>query len=492
MNFCEIILLPQFVMKFTAVIRYVALSLLMVGAVMAISAGISLSQGRDEGFIPLAYSAFITLICALFPLIFIRGGKKINKKEANLIVVLAWAAACLFGTVPYLMYGGSFNFVNALFECVSGFTTTGASILADVESLPVSLKFWRISTAWVGGFGIVTLFSMLIPSGKNNILWGTELSKLTKEQYNYSGKGLISIMLGVYSAITLLGVISLKLTGIDWFDAVTNAMSAASTCGFSIRNTSIAAYCNPAAEIIISFLMLLSGTSFLLIFSLFTGIKSEAHSHRDVPLAYLSLILLCTLAIFFNLMHSHSCTSMEEGLRKAFFQVCSITTTTGFATDDTSLWPPLSTFILILCSLVCGCSGSTSGGIKTDRAVLLAKDCQSRLLRLRKPNAISVVRFNGRIASGDEIHDAAIFIMLYLIIIVLGALAYSATGTDFLSSLSASVACTGNVGPGFGIIGSMGNYADFSVFSKYICILQMLAGRLEIIPLLLVAGYLKK
>lgn len=473
-------------MNWKIITWYTGVSLLLVATLMTVSGIIALCTAGDESWIPLLYSAFLTGTAGMYPLIFVRRGRHtLTFQEGNCIVVCAWTLSCLFGMLPFLFYGGEFTPVNALFESVSGFTTTGASILNDIEALPRGLQFWRIATAWVGGIGIVTLFSLITAGMDKSTLSGAEISSVAQEGFSGDRKSSFAgRMLLTYLSLTLVTVFSLKLTGLDWFDAVTHAMSASSTCGFSTRNASIASFGNPAAEAVLTVAMLAAGIHFGILFLAILRGRFRYIRKSETLKVFLTLVLLAVLVITADLMINGHYGSLGAALRDASFQVASIATTTGFATQDTTLWPPLSMATLIICSLVCGCSGSTSGGIKIDRAILAAKGIHRKVKLTVAPHAVSLVRVDGKVKSEEQVSDAYGYIFCYLLIVVLFAAFNTAFGLDFTTGVTASIACIGNVGPGFGDVGSMANYAAFPVMLKVSGLLEMLIGRLEIFPIL--------
>ena len=337
----------------------------------------------------------------------------------------------------------------------------------------------------VGGVGIVTLFSMLTRGVDKSTLSGAEISNVARDSMAGEKNGsFANHMLLTYIALTLVTFFSLKLTGMSWFDAATNAMSACSTCGFCTRNASIAFYANPAAEVVLTFAMLAAGVHFGILFLAFLRGKPRYIWKSEVIKVFLSLVAFAIVIVTADLMvHGHY-TSMVSALRDASFQVASISTTTGFATQDTTQWPPLSMSVLIICSLICGCSGSTSGGIKIDRAILAAKGIHRKVKLTVQPNGIYLVRVDGRPRTEEQVSDAYGYIFCYLFIVVVFAAINIAFGQDFTTGITASVACIGNVGPGFGEIGSMSNYASFPAILKATGMIEMLIGRLEIFPVL--------
>ena len=475
--------------------RYVGVALLLVSALMAVSGIIACYTPGDVSRTPLLFSALVTGVTGFYPLIFIRNDDhRLNFREGNCIVVASWMVGCLFGMIPYLCYGGDFTFVNALFESVSGFTTTGASILTDIEALPRGLQFWRISTAWVGGIGIVTLFSrLMVGRPDQSTLSGSAISDVARQGIpEERSEFFANRILVIYIILTLVTSGAMKLTGLGWFDSVTTAMSACSTCGFCNRNASIASFGNPAAEVVLTFAMLASAINFGLIFLTFVRGSHKSVFKSEVIRIFLGLVGVCIFVVTVDLLVRGGYRSVGTALRDAAFQVASISTTTGFATKDTTLWPPLSMGILLVCSLICGCSGSTSGGIKMDRLVLAMKGIGKKMRNFMSPSAVCSIRLDGSQRSEQQVNDALGFIFCYLSILALGCIINVAGGLDFTTGLTASIACIGNVGPGFGEVGSMANFAGVPVLLKVTGMLEMLIGRLEIFPVLyLLQGFRK-
>ena len=478
-------------MRFKIIHRYIGLSMLMVAALMAVSGIVSLTMDNEGSSVPLFFSAFVTALFGSFPLIFVKGEPRISQKEGYWIVVGSWVLGCLFGMLPYIMYGGQFTPVNAFFESVSGFTTTGASILSDIECLPKGILFWRVSTAWVGGVGIITVFSLLVPNadGSRSMLSNTEISGIARENVHWKSGLFAYRIIIVYAGLTVLSSIALRICGLNWFDAISHAMSACSTCGFGNRNASIASFQNPAAEVVLTVTMLLAGMNLSLIFLSFTKGNHSRLLRDEIPRAYLAFFVLASLLICISLCFDGH--RFPEALRLACFQAISISTTTGFATADTTLWPPLCIVVLLCCSFFCGCSGSTSGGMKIDRGILAFKGLQYKIRSLYNPRSVNSIRIDGMLKSADQVNYALIFIVCYLFIIVVGAILNAAFGLDPTTAITASISCMGNVGPGFGEVGSMGNYAHLPSILKISLSLEMLLGRLEIFPILYVLFGLK-
>lgn len=459
--------------------------MLLNAAFMLLSAGISLANDTDSGFYPLMLSFVLTGILGVFPLIFVRKNDRINMKEAYAIVVGAWLTACVAGTFPYLLWGGEFSWATAWFESVSGFTTTGSTALADVEALPKGLLFWRSSTHWLGGIGVVMFVLVVLPTvGKTKMtLSSVELSPMAKENYKYKAQKIMYILLFVYLGLTVLETICLKIAGMGWFDAVNHAFSTVATGGFSTKNTSIAYYNSLAIEIIITVFMLLAGFHFGLIFATLTGKRNNIF-RNEVSRFYFATFLVGGLLITFSLWNAGLYGSFFESLRYSLFQAAAVITTTGFATADTTLWTSLAVMLLLYMMFQCACAGSTSGGIKSDRVWLALKAIRSRILQQQHPSAVIRLKLNGIAQDDSIINFAMFFIVIYIMIVCAGTIIVAATGLDLMTSFSLVASSMGNVGPGFGSVGSMSNYSEISPFIKIFSTIFMLLGRLEIFGLI--------
>lgn len=474
--------------KWNITLRHVGFSLIGISLMMYLSAFIAYLNDNDSSFDPLIFSAMTATLCGVFAIISTKPQENLSIEDGYYIVTSCWIAACLFGSIPFLIFGCEFTVIDALFESVSGFTTTGASILNNIEALPKGLQFWRIATSWMGGIGIVTLVSLVISTqhDRHAVLASAELSYLAKVHYGGRKRSFVYRMLTVYIVITAASTIALRLTKMPWFDAITAGMSACSTCGFCIKNTSIGFYDNVAVEIILIAAMLMGATNFSLLFS---TIWPDKRTHKNlfntqVIRWFLSFVAIAILAVTANLYFTGYCTSFPKALRLAAFQVCSLATTTGFATADTNLWPTGSMGILLLCSLVCGCSGSTSGGMKMDRFVIVVNSLKGMVSSLIGVKNVNRIKVDEQTMTEEEVTSVLAFMSTYIIIIVIGTLIF-AVSMDFKTSLTASIACIGSVGPGFGDVGSMGNYDGMMGFQKVAAMVIMLLGRVEIFPMLI-------
>lgn len=452
-----------------------------IAAFMFLSAVVSMLNDSDSALYPLLLSSFLTSLLGLFPLIFSQKAEDIKIKEGYAIVVGSWLVASVVGMFPYLIWGGEFSVINAWFESVSGFTTTGASILNDIEFLPRGLLFWRAASAWIGGVGVVMFALVILPSmGRSrHMLSNVEISTIAKDNFHYRSRVIIRILAFVYVGLTLITTISLKLAGMTWFDSVTQAMSACSTCGFSTKNASIGFWDSPTIELILIIAMTLSAIHFGILYASVTGRKNNIF-RSEVVRTFIGMMAIISIVISISLLHNGIYDTWFESIRHSTFQVVTITTTSGFATADTNTWTPLAIMLLIFSSVVCGCAGSTSGGLKVDRMLIASKIIRNRMQVQLHPNAIIRVKVDGKVQEEGVLNLVMTFIVAYIMVTLLGTIVYTIFGLDLVTSLTASIACVSNVGPGFGEVGSLSNYADLPAVLKLNSTLLMLIGRLEI------------
>lgn len=472
-------------MRFSVVIRYIGIVLLVLAAFMLVSAGISYTNNVDSAYSPLVMSSLLTLLMGCFPMIFVPRTDRISQKEGYCIVVGAWIVSSIVGMFPYLMWGGEFSFVNALFESVSGFTTTGASILNDIEALPRGLQFWRMSTCWIGGVGVVMFALVILPSiGKSKMmLSNVEISSLAKDNFNYRTQTVVRIVLSIYVGLTVITLLVLKMCGMRWFDALCHAMSACSTCGFSSRNLSVGFFNSPLIEFVLIVAMLVAGMHFGLIYA--TIMRKPNNIFRsEITRVYMAMFALSSILIAISLWGAGVYTSALSSLRHAAFQTASFMTTSGFATADCNTWTPFAMLILMFCSLICGCAGSTTGGLKVDRLVLAFKMLRNRLQAQQHPNAIMRIKVDGYCQDQDMLNTVMVYIVAFMMLILMGTFLITLFGCDLMTSFSATLACASNVGPGFGEVGTMDNYSMMPAIVKMILSLVMLFGRLEIFGLI--------
>ena len=466
------------------ILRYLGFVLFFNAFFLIISAGISAISG-DSAIYPLVFSAIVCTLFGLFLFVFVPPALDISNSEGLFIVVCSWLLSCLIGTLPYILWGGPFTFTNAWFESVSGFTTTGASILSDIQGVAPGLLFWRAATHWMGGVGIIIFVLAVMPSmgAASMILYRSEVSPLVQESFNYRTRKTLKIILYVYIGLTVLETVLLMLQGMNLFDATTHAFATVATGGFSTKNTSIAYFSSLGIEITLMVFMVLSGVHFGLLYLTITG--NPRHLLESSVFRYYICALLIGICLVAVNLHGPVYTQWAQAFRYAAFQVISIGTSTGFANTDSTVWPALAQLIIIFFTLQCACSASTSGGIKVDRMVLFWKAFLRRLVRLRHPRAIEVIKVD-QIRIDDEVVETALtFILIYLAVWMLSAMLLAMSGSDIMTAVSGVAAAMGNVGPGFGTVGSMSNYNHLPMAAKWILTGDMLVGRLEIFGLFL-------
>lgn len=479
-------------MNVSVVARNIGIALLFNAMFMFLSAAVSVVYDFDSAFSPLLLSGVITFTTGLFPLIFVRSHEEIHIKEGFTIIVLSWILSCLFGMLPYVLWGGEFSLINAWFESVSGYTTTGGTILQDIEALPKSLLFWRSSTHFIGGIGVVVFMLLILPmvSTFKMRLTKLEMTSLSKENYRFRTKQAIRVISSVFVGLTISAAIAFFLAGMNLFDAVNHAFSVASTGGFSTRNASIGAYDSWLIEFVAVVFMLLSGMHFGLIYSTFAE-RSLKLFRSPITKFYLGTVAVATIVIAIDLIVHGVEGSFWENIWNSLFNVVSFISTTGFGTVDTSVWPSLSILLLIFLSIQCACSGSTTGGLKSDRVFIFWKSFRVQLRMQMHPNAVIPVRVGNSIVENSMVSAVNLYIAVYFLFMFIGAALLSVMGVDFLDAFSASVANLGNVGPGFGSVGSLENYSEIPVMGKFILALQMLFGRLEIYSLIIMCSIWK-
>ena len=475
-------------MNLGVISRNVGIALICCAVFMFLSALVAALDGFDSSFSPLLLSAILTMMVGLFPIIFVRRHKDINTREGLAILLIAWFLCCIFSMLPYVLWGGEFTLINAWFESASGITTTGATILKDIEALPKGLLFWRSSTHYIGGLGVVVFIMMILPS------FGTvrfkmskmDVEDISKNNYQYKSNKFIHVVVSVYAGITICSFVSLLLAGMPLFDAANHALSVTATGGFSIKNASIAAYNSPLIETLLIFFMIVASLHFGLIYASFAT-RSFKVLKNPITKFYLTTILIAGLLVTVNLVTSGTIPNVWEALRHSFFTVVSTISTTGFGSTDTNVWPIFSILILIYAAIQCGCSGSTTSGLRSDRVYLTVKAARAQLIKIAWPNAVVQVKSDGQAIDRDMITSVSLYVLLYLIITLVMAIVYAAFGLDLLTSVSASVSMMSNVGPCFGTFGSsMSNFATAPELAKILMGIQMIIGRLGIYSILLV------
>ena len=437
---------------------------------------------KDGSTCALTFSMFITTLVGLTTLLFTKNREEyhLSHRDGVAIVTLGWIMAGLFGTLPYLFSGAIPNFTNAYFESISGFTTTGATILTDIESLPKGVLLWRSQTQWIGGMGIIVLSIAILPFlGVGGMqLYRAEIPSPVVDKLKPRISETAKTLWKVYLLITFVEVVLLTLGGMPVFDSICHAFCTMPTGGFSNKNASIAHYNSAYFDGVFIIFMLLAGINFSLHYKLIKG-DLRIFGRDPECRVFLILVVLFTLIITMNL-YGPVYDSLAASFRYAAFQVGSIITTTGFITADYEKWPALSQQILLLCMFLGAMAGSTGGGIKIMRIMLLIKHSYQEIFRIIHPHAVTTVKLGGRPVPSEVINSIWGFFILYIGLFIAATLIMAAIGLDFISALASVAASIGNIGPGLGLVGPVKNYLSIPAEGKWVLVLCMLLGRLEI------------
>ncbi len=407
-----------------------------------------------------------------------------SARDGLVCVALIWITMSFFGAIPFFINGGFGTFIDCLFESISGFTTTGASVLREIEGLPKGILFWRSSTHWLGGMGILVLALALFPSigERAQHLMAAESPGPTSEKLTSRISTSSKILYMIYAGITLLEILCLYLADLPLYDSIVTSFATAGTGGFSVLNNSIAGYNNVAAEIIITIFTVLYGINFSVFFLLLTGQMKKVFKNTEFKF-YISAIVVFITLITVNVYSIYQ--SVGAALRHASFNLVTIMSTTGFSSDDFNLWPTFSKLILVLAMIMGACAGSTGGGIKCSRVVILCKGIAREIRRMISPKRVSTLRMDGKAIPESTVTNTFVFTGLYAAITFGAGLIIALDGFDFTTIVTSVIACISNIGPALGpVSGPTGNYADFSQLSKIVLSICMLVGRLEIFPML--------
>jgi len=467
-------------MNLKLVLKVVGRVLLIEAAALLLPALVALIYG--ESLTPFLLSAAV-VAAAGFLLSRMKTKPQFFTREGFGTVGLIWLVTGAVGALPFWFSGYFSSFLDCYFEAVSGFTTTGATILTNIEALPKGILFWRSLTHWLGGMGVLVLATALLPSMgiRSHYLIQAEspgpvFSKLVPKQSQTS-----KILYGMYCGLTLVEVALLKLAGMPLYDCFIHAFSTAGTGGFSNRNASVGAYGDPVIDVIISVFMLLFSVNFAMYFLLLTKRFKEVLTSDELRF-FVLVVAGATALVTVNLMPIYE--SVWQSLRYALFQVSSIISTTGFATADYMLWPTLSQVIMILLMFVGACAGSTGGGMKCSRILLLLRSIRREVHRVTNPRRVEVIKLDGKVVEESTLHSIVVFVGCYFAIILGTTLVVSLDNFSFATSFGAAVTCVSNVGPGLDLVGPSGNFAALSDLSKLVLSICMIVGRLEILPVL--------
>ena len=404
-------------------------------------------------------------------------------REGFVAVALSWIIMSIFGAIPFVLTGDIPFYVDALFETISGFTTTGSSILTDVESISKASLFWRSFSHWIGGMGVFVFIMAILP-----MMGGSTMNLMKAESPGPSVSKLVphvkdtaKILYGIYIAITICEATILRALGMPLFDSLTTTFGTVGTGGFGIRNDSIAGY-SPAIQITITVFMILSGINYTAYFYILTGKIKELFKIEEVRW-YLAIIFGSVAVITWNVRSLYP--TFSETLRHAFFQVGSIITTTGYATTDFDLWPALSKTLLVTRMFIGACAGSTSGGIKVSRILILLKTIRKELSLIIHPRQVKKIRMDGHPVDHETLRSANVFLVVYFVLLLTSMLLISVDEFDFSTNFTSVVTVLNNIGPGLNLVGPTQNFSIFSPFSKFVLMFDMLAGRLELFPMMI-------
>lgn len=462
--------------------RVLGLVLLIEAVMMLVPALVALLYG--ENLTPWGISIAATAGVGGLMLAAVPQKSVLYAREGFVSVALSWLLMSAFGALPLRLSGEVTHYADAMFEIVSGFTTTGASILLDVEGMSRGLLFWRSMTHWIGGLGVLVFILAVLPLANNNAMhiMRAEVPGPTVGKIVPRARDTARILYLIYFALTVIETIFLLAGGMPLYDALIHAFGTAGTGGFSNRALSVGAYNSPYIEWVIGVFLVLFSINFNLYYFILCGGVRDALRDQELHL-FGALVLLTTGIITIDILPLFD--GFSSAVRHAFFQVMSITSTAGFATADFNLWPEVSRWVLVLLMFCGACAGSTGGGIKIGRVMLMGKAAHCEIRRMSRPRTVNRVMVNGKAVDDETLRGSLIFFFLYILMLILGTLLISVDGFDTTTNFTAVLSCLSNIGPGLGLVGPMGNFAMYSVFSKIVLTAAMLIGRLEIFPILI-------
>lgn len=460
----------------------------ILGRMLGVEALVLMIPAIVAGIYSESITPFLITSAILMAVFLILGLKKpenttIYGKDGFVIIACAWILWSIFGALPFVISESIPSFVDAFFETVSGFTTTGSTILTDIASLPRGMNFWRCLTHWIGGMGVLVFVMVIVSLEEKNSMHlmraevpGPETDKLVPRARESA-----RILYGMYLALTLAEVIFLFLGGMDLYDSIIHSFSTAGTGGFNNRNSSVAYYDSAYIDGVITVFMILFGINFNMYYFLLLKKVKVVFKNEEVR-AYLGIITAATVAITINILNVYG--NVFHAFRYAVFQVASVITTTGFVTADFNLWPEFSKCILLGIMIIGACAGSTGGGIKVSRMLILGKSVKRELKQIIHPKSVNIVKVNGKKVDEETLHNVYIYFIAYIIIFTMSVLVISLNNFDFATSFSGVLTTINNIGPGISAVGPTENFSAFSNLSKLVFCFDMLVGRLEIIPFL--------
>ena len=471
-------------MNYRMIIKLLGRIACIEAVLMLIPILVSLAYGESVKGFAVAIAVAVVIGVA-FELATKNCDKRIFSKEGLTSVALCWVLISLIGAIPFTVDGAIPSYIDAVFETVSGFTTTGSSILTDVEALGKGMLFWRSFTHWIGGMGILVFMMAVMPMSKEYSMHimraeipGPEAGKLTPKIQRSS-----LILYLIYIFLTIAEVVALLICKMPFFDSVVHAFGTAGTGGFGIKNTSIGAYSSPAIDMVIAVFMVAFGVNFNVYFLLLIRKLRTALFNEELRW-YLGIVGFATVTIAYNLRSVYN--SVAECFRYSFFQVASIMSTTGYFTADFDKWPEYSKMMLILVMFIGACAGSTAGGLKVSRVIILLKSSVVEIKHMLHPRSYNVVRVNGKNVGKETLHNVLVFFSVYMMILSAACVIIGAVdGFDLITTFTSVTTCISNVGPGFALVGPTGNFSILSPFYKILLSVCMLMGRLEIFPMLI-------
>ncbi len=471
-------------MNYRSVIKVLGFLLLVTSACLVLPALVSLAYRETDWPYFLAATG-IGVLLGGGTLLVLRDAPDLRVREGFAVVAFGWICVGLLGALPFWLSGQVPSFTDAAFESISGFTTTGASILTDIEGCSHGMLFWRAMTHWLGGMGIVLLALAILPLlGVGGMqLFRAEVPGPVAERLTPRIRETAKILWGVYVLLTAAEILALLLAGMGLFDAVCHSFATMATGGFSNHNSSVGGYASPAVEWVIIVFMFLAGANFSLHFLALKG-KWRVYFRDEEFKFYGTIILVCTSMIMATLVPIHFYPHWGEAFRRSLFQVVSILTTTGFGTADYLIWPPLAHGLLLVLMAVGGCAGSTGGGIKVMRVLILLKHAKLELRKMLHPRGVFTLWFNGRAISSSLQTNVLGFFLLYMMVYVGGVLILTMGGRDLVTSVGATAATLGNIGPGLGLVGPASNYSTLLDWEKWLLVMFMVIGRLELFTVL--------
>ena len=470
-------------MNYPMIFNNIGKILLVEASLLVIPAIVAIIYGEHT---LLSFSLTIAILTAVGLLCLRKKTKKksIYAKEGYVIVALSWILMSLFGALPFFLSGHIPSFVDAFFETVSGFTTTGSTILKEIETLPKSLLFWRSFTHWIGGMGILVFVIAVMPKTESTSMHvmraevpGPTVGKLVSKL-----RASARILYGIYFVLTIVQAVFLLAGGMPLFDSIVTSFATAGTGGFAVLNNSIEGYNSLYSEMVIAVFMLIFGVNFNLYYMFLIRQGKQAIKSEELRW-YIGIVAGSVIVIALSLINTKH--GVADSFRYSFFQVASIITTTGFSTTNFDTWPMIAKFILVFLMIIGACAGSTGGGIKVSRLIILVKSGLRDIKKAINPRSIETVKVDKRTVEEPVVKSVSVFFATYILIAAASMFFVAIDGRDFATTSTAVIACIGNIGPGLGAVGPYGNFADFSVLSKLVLSFDMLAGRLELIPMLM-------